>query len=183
MRSSQRIPAAIGLLLLLLLASYGCSVQPPVEEPKLAQQAMDQAKSVQADKLDSLDWGNAMAKFKDADLMVKKNRFSDAKAFYLQSKSRFDTAYKVAKERRDSLAREVDDARSMISSDYAKVKAQLAKAKGKRRKDAEASCAEIDKSMADFDKVVKEGDVIKAKLMTKDILEKIYQASRAMGGS
>ncbi len=173
------IPAVVGLLLA-LLALNACSVQPPVEEPKLAQQAMDQAKTVQADKLASLDWGNAMSKFKDAELMVKRNRFSDAKTFYLQSKTRFENAYKIAKERRDGLTKEVDEARATIDSNYTKVKVQLLKVRGKKKKDAEAACAEIEKSITDLDQAVKEGDIIKAKLMSKDILEKIYRTSQAM---
>lgn len=180
MTRSHRILAAIGLLLLPLLASYGCGTQPPVEEPKLAQAAMDQAKTVQADKLASLDWGNAMAKMKDAELMVKKSRNADAKTFYLQAKSRFENAYKIAKDRRDGLVREVDEARSAIASNYSKLKAQVARARGKAKKDGEASCAEIEQSMADMDKAVTDGDVIKAKLMSKDIGDKIYKTALAL---
>jgi len=182
MKSSHRILAAIGLLLIPMLASYGCNAKPPEEEPKLAHQAMDQAKTVQADKLAVVDWGQAMQSLADADKSVKINRYGDAKMFYLRAKSRFEKAYTVAKARYDSLMREADDNRTAIAQHYARVKADLAsnKVPAKVKKEMEGTCAEFDKSIAEIDGYRSNGDAIKAKLNSQEILRKVYDTEKSL---
>lgn len=182
MKSSHRILAAIGLLLIPMLASYGCSAKPPEEEPKLAHQAMDQAKSVQADKLAVVDWSSAMQSLADADKDVKINRFGDAKMFYLRAESRFKKAYTVAKARYDSLLREVDDNQTAIASHYGRVKAQLASARvpAKTKKEVEATCLELDKAIAEVDTFRSSGDAIRAKLSSQELLKKVYDTEKSL---
>jgi len=159
-----------------MIACFGCSSQPPQEEQKAATQAMEQAKQVQADKLAALDWGNATQAFNDAELMVKKSRMADAKMFYTRAKARFDKAQQIAASKQDSLMKEVDEARTAISSHYATVKAAVTggKVPAKMKKDLEATCLEIDKSIADVDQAVSQRDAIKAKLTSQDLLKKVY---------
>lgn len=182
MKSSHRILAAIGLLLIPMLASYGCSAKPPEEEPKLAHAAMEKAKSVQAEKLAVVDWGQAMQSLADADKDVKINRFGDAKMFYLRAESRFNKAYTVAKARYDSLLKEVDENQTAIASHYGTLKARLASARvpAKTKKEVEATCLELDKAIAEVDKFRTSGNAIQAKLSSQEVLKKVYDTEKSL---
>jgi len=182
MKSSHRILAAIGLLLIPMLASYGCNAKPPEEEPKLAHQALDQAKQVQAEKLAVVDWGQAMQSLADADKSLKIKRYGDAKMFYLRAESRFKKAYTVAKARYDSLLREVDDNQTAIASHYGRVKAQLASARvpSKTKREMEVTCAELDKAIAEVDKFRSSGDAIRAKLSSQEVLKRVYDTEKSL---
>jgi len=177
MRCSYRILVALGILLFPLLASYGCGAKPPEEEPKLAQQAMDEAKKLQADKITPMDWGNAMQRFKDAELMVKQRRYGDAKTFFLQAKSRFENAAKSATLKREGYSREIDEARTLIGSNYAKITAMLSGSRvpARLKKEIEPAVNELNTSMAELDKAVSDGDIVTAMLKVKDVQDKSFR--------
>jgi hypothetical protein len=183
MKSLSRILASIGIVVVLLLASYGCgSGTPPQEEQKAAQQAMEQAKSVQADKLALVDWGNAAQAMADADKSIKINRYGDAKMFYTRAKSRFEKTYTVAKAKYDDLLRQADENQIQISTRYARIKAQLASGRipAKTKRDLEATCAEFEKSLAEIDKSRSSGNAIKAKLDSDDLLKRVYATETSL---
>jgi hypothetical protein len=180
MKYSQRIVAPISLILLFVFV-YGCGgSQPPDQELKLCQQSMEHAKTVQADKLAAGDWSNAENKVNDAQFAMKNKRYGDAKTFYLQAQSRYEKAYTVAKAKHDQYMKEVDEERTAIGTNSAKLKSLAAKAPAKKRKDIEANLTEIDQHIADLDKAVTDKDAVKAKLTSKEVQEMIYKASRLL---
>ncbi len=183
MKGIHRIVATIGIVVFLLLVSYGCgSGTPPEEEQKAAQLAMEQAKQVQAEKLAVVDWGQAAQSMADADKSVKINRYGDARMFYTRAKSRFENTYKVAKAKYDSLLREADENQTQIATRYARIKAQLASGRvpARTKKDLEATCVEFDKSIAEIDKFRSSGDAIRAKLSSQDLLKKVYDTETSL---
>jgi hypothetical protein len=180
MKYSHRIVAPISLILLFVFVSGCGGTKPPDEELKLCQQAMEQAKTVQAEKLAAADWSNAENKMNDAQFAIKNKRYGDAKTFYLQAKSRYEKAYTVGKSKHDQYLREVDEERAAIGTNSAKLKALVAKAPAKKRKDIEPKLLEIDQHMAELDKAVTDKDAVKAKLTSKEVQEMIYKASRSL---
>jgi hypothetical protein len=180
MKYSQQIVASISLILLFVFVSGCGGTKPPEEEIKLCQQAMEQAKTVQAEKLAAADWSSAENKVNDAQYAIKNRRFGDAKTFYLQAKSRYEKAYTVGKAKHDQYMREVDEERTAIGTNSAKLKTLAAKAPAKKRKDIEATLAEIDQHIAELDKAVTDKDAVKSKLTSKEVQEMIYKASRSL---
>jgi hypothetical protein len=180
MKYSQRIVASISLILL-FVSIYGCGgTQPPEEEIKLCQQAMEHAKTVQAEKLAAADWSSAESKVNDAQFAIKNRRYGDAKTFYLQAKSRYEKAYTVGKAKHDQYMGEVDEERTAIGTNSAKLKTLVAKAPAKKRKDIEASLSAIDQKIAELDQAMADKDAVKSKLTSKEVQEMIYKASREL---
>jgi hypothetical protein len=180
MKCSHQTLASISILLLVAFV-YGCGPgQPPQEELKQAQAAKEQAQTVQAEKLAPVDWSAAESKMNDAQFAIKSNRMGDARTFYMQAKSRFEKAYTVGKAKHEGYMKEVDDERTTIGTNLGKLKVMTAKAPAKIKKECEARYAEIEQKIAELDKAVADKDAIKSKLTSKDIQEKIYQATRAL---
>jgi hypothetical protein len=183
MKGAHRIVATIGIVVVLLIASYGCGGgKPPEEEQKAAQQAMEQAKKVQAEKLAIVDWGQASQSLADADKSLKINRYGDARMFYTRAKSRFENTYKVAKAKYDSLLREADENQTQINKHYGIVKTQLTSSRvpAKVKKELEGTCAEYEKSIEEINNFRSNGDAIRAKLNSQDLLKKIYDTEKSL---
>jgi hypothetical protein len=180
MNYSHRIFVPISILLLFAFVSGCGGTQPPDEELKLVQQAIEQAKTVQAEKLAAADWSNAEAKMNDAQFAIKNKRYSDAKTFYLQAKSRYEKAFTVGKAKHEMYMREVDEERTALGTNLGKLKAMAAKAPTKMKKETEASIAEIDQKIAELDKAVQDKDAVKAKLTSKEVNGKIFDVIRVL---
>jgi len=181
MKNTYKIAATISIVVVLLLASYGCgSGTPPQEEQKAAQLAMEQAKAVQADKFAPTDWSQASQTMADADKDVKINRYGDARMFYTRAKSRFENTYKVAKPKFDQYMQEADEKQTQINNHYNTVKLLLAKAPAKAKKEFEPTFAEFDKSLAEIEQARSSGNAIKAKQNADDLLKKVWDTERSL---
>ncbi len=180
MKHSHRIVVPISILLLFAFVSGCGGSKPPDEELKACQQAMDQAKTVQAEKLAVADWSDAEGKMNNAQYAIKNNRMGDARLFYQQAKNRYEKAYTVAKAKHDNYMKEVDEERTTIGKNLGTLKALASKAPSKMKKEMEANLAEIDQKMAELDQAVTDKDAVKAKLTSKDVQDKIYRATLAL---
>ncbi len=175
MKSSHRFLAAISILVVVGFLLAGCgAAKPPEAEQKAAQAAMEDAKKVQADKLAAVDWSSASQSMADADKDVRINRMGDARMFYTRAKVRFEKARDVAKQRYDQLLSEAEENQTQINKHYSVVKAQLTKAPAKVRKGLEGTCAEYEKSIAEIEQFRANGDAIRAKLNSAELLKKVY---------
>jgi predicted small lipoprotein YifL len=163
-------------LLLSILTLCGCSGKPPDAEKAAADQAMEKAKQLQADKVAGMDWSSAMQKYKDAELQIKMKRYADARMFFEQAKVKFENATKAAEAKRGDYLKEVQASRELIGSNYAKIKTLLSgnKVSAKAKKNAQVHLKNLDQLIADFDKLIADGDVLNAKLMSKEVQEKSF---------
>jgi hypothetical protein len=172
----------VGCSLLVLLVCYGCSYQIPEAELKAAQQAMDQAKSLHAEDLAPSNWKEAMLTWEQAQAAIKEQK--PAKTLLLRAKSRFDKAVTIAKANGEGVKREVSEMQTTISERYAKVKAVLDNGRliSKVKNQVATLAREVGEGTSSIDKLVSDGDLIKARALAKEIQRKVYNAELILAG-
>ncbi len=171
-----------GLCLSILLASFGCSVSYD-EEMMLAQEAMDEAKTVRAEELASADWEHAMESWNEAQTAASNNQAS-ARTLFMSAKSRFNKAYEIANARKEHLAKEVGDMQLTIATNYARLKsaAEIRRLSSKIKKSLEESFEKIDTAISTLNSQVSNEDYVSATTTAQDTLQQIYDAEQLMEG-
>lgn len=177
----MRIRFSIKLILLGLLASYGCGGSSEVEM-RQAQDAMDQAKGLHADGLASTDFQKAKKAWDRALAAQKEGKSDTAKVLFTSAKIYFGNAADIAKSRKETLSRQLEGMQSATSKNLEQVMIDLANANATRRTQVEAILAEVDKNNASIDKLVAEQDLPKAVQTAKNVQTKVYHAQLILAG-
>jgi hypothetical protein len=172
----------VGCSLLILVACYSCGVPSSEAERKVAQAAMDNAKSFHAEELATSNWLDAMKAWEQGEAAVKEGK--SAKTFFIRAKSRFEKTAAIAKSQSAVWSREVSDMQLSIMERFSKVKAALEKGRiaSRAQKQVKAIVAEVEKATESLDGLVSQGDFVKAKKLAQGIQGKIYNAELIMAG-
>ena len=179
MKNSIRFFVCFSLLALLGLLACGENSE---LEMKQAQLSMDQAKNLHADDLAPTDFQEAQRIWNEAQSAVKQGK--PAQALFLRAKSHFDKTAQIAKSRRETLSRELNDMQLTISSGLDKMKTALEKKQmaPKAQGQVKTMATEIEQANEAIGNLVKQGDYVKAVATAKDVQTKIYNAQLIMTG-
>ena len=171
----------IGLSLSIQLLCYGCGGSFEVEMNE-AQQAMDQAKSFHADELAASNWKEALQTWDQAQAAAKAGK--PAKSLFLNAKARFKKAGAIAKAYGETIAKEVAEMQLTLVENLSKVKAAsiTGNPRAKSRNQVNLICAEVESGTETINKMVAQGDYLKAKILAKDMQNKIYNAGLILEG-
>jgi len=180
MDSSRRI--ALPMILLLIITFLSCASKP--EEQQLAQKAMDQAKEQYAQEFAPTDWKNAVQAWEDAQGLIARESYGEARPLLLRAKSRFEKARDIAKGRRDELFKEIQGIQKAIDIRYRGVKTTLetAKLSTKAKKSLEDACKDIDSAIEKLNAEVASGDYTPAKFTAQRTLRAVYEAEKELQG-
>jgi hypothetical protein len=172
----------VGGSLLILVACYGCGVPSYETEMKAAQAAMDSAKSFHAESLAATNWNEAIIAWEQGQAAVKEGK--SAKVFFLRAKSRFEKTAAIAKDNGERMSREVSQMQTAINDALSKIKAELEKGRisAKLQKQVKPMVAEVDQGVAPLEKLVNDGDFLKAKTLARDLQSKLYNARLIAAG-
>ncbi len=172
----------VGFSLLILLVCYGCGVGNYQEEMTLAQQAMDEAKSIRTEDLAPADWEEAVQAWDQAQAAIVENK--SPKTLLLRAKSRFEKAHKIALARREILSKEVQEMQSTIDNRYSELKITLAGARLNRnvRSQVETLATDIDETQSVLTSLILDEDYVKARATAEEVQQKIYDAQLIMAG-
>jgi len=172
----------VGLCLLVLLACYGCGVENSEPEMKQAQQAMDQAKSLHAEELTPTDWKEAVQAWDQAQTAVKDGK--PAKVLFTRAKNRLEKTSAIAKSKRDVLSKQLNEIQATNSDRFEKIKKALAGGKlaARAQGPVKTIASQINESNVSINKLVDEGDYLKAVSMARDVQKKMYNAELIMAG-
>jgi len=179
----MKIRFYIGLILAVLLASYGCSGSAKIEMSE-AQDAMDYAKSFHADKLAPTDFQRAQEAWDNAQAADEEGKTGKAKVLYSSAKIFFDKAADIAKSRRDALYRELDNLQLAIGKNFDQVKFDLAgtNLSAKKRNQVMELISEVEAGNESIGKLALEEDFVEAIAMAKEVQTKIYHAQLILTG-
>lgn len=172
----------VGFSLLILLVCYGCGAGSYQEEMALAQQAMDEAKSIRTSDLAPADWEEAMQAWDEAQAAVQENKSS--KTLFLRAKSRFEKAATIAQSRREALINEVGELQSTIDARYSELKAALTSGRLNRnvQKEVQTLTLDIDENASILASLIEQQDYVKARETAKEVQQQIYNAQLIMAG-
>ncbi len=181
MDSSRRI--ALPMILLLIITFLSCASKPE-EQIQLAQKAMDQAKEQYAQEFAPTDWKNAVQAWEDAQGLIARESYGEARPLLLRAKSRFEKARDIAKGRRDELFKEIQGIQKAIDIRYRGVKTTLetAKLSTKAKKSLEDACKDIDSAIEKLNAEVASGDYTPAKFTAQRTLRAVYEAEKELQG-
>jgi hypothetical protein len=179
----MRVRFYVSLSLFVLLASYGCGGSAEVEM-KQANQAMDEAKDLQAENLAPTDFQQAQKAWDHAQDAEKQGKTGAAKVLYNSAKIYFGKAADIAKAKQDSLSRELETMQLTISSNLGRVKSDLLSnnPSPQRQNQVGAILSEVESANASISKLVIQKDLLKAVAMAKDVQTKIYHAQLILAG-
>ncbi len=171
----------IGLSLLALLVSFGCSENSEAER-SAAQAAMDNAKSFRAEELAESNWREAREAWDEGEAAVKAGK--PAKTLFLTARSRFEKTAAIAKAHRDDLSKEVSAMQQGINQRIAKIKTALEGGRVARRVQNQIKpiMTDIETDIESLDSLVGQEDFLKARALAKDIQMKAYNAELIMAG-
>jgi len=172
----------VGCGLLVLVVCYGCGYQNPEAEIKAAQTAMDQAKSVHAEDLAPSNYKEAMLTWEQAQAAVAEKK--PAKTLYLRAKSRFEKATTIAKANGEGIAKEIAEMQLTIGERFAKLKTAMDSGRlvPKVVKQIAPIAAEVEAGTSSIDRLMSEGDLIKARALAKEVQKKVYNAELILAG-
>ncbi len=173
----------LGLSLLVLLASYGCGGSSEMER-KLAQEAMNQAKSLHADDLAPTDFQKAQVAWDHAQAAEKDGKTDGAKVLFTSAKIFFGKAADIAKSKHDALFRELDAMQLRIGENFGQVKIDLSTSalSPKQKSQVEALVSEVEQGNASISKLVAKEDLNGAVSTAKEVQTKIYHAQLILAG-
>jgi hypothetical protein len=171
----------LGISLLVLIVSYGCS-ENSAAEMNQAQQSMEKAKAACAEDLASSDWQDAMKVWEQGQEAVKAGK--PAKNFFLRAKSRFEKTYGIAKSKGEILSREVRNTQISINSQFDKIKAALESGKiaPKTKAQIKAIASGLEADIAAIDNLLSQGNSAKASSLARDIQAKLRKADLMIRG-
>jgi hypothetical protein len=180
MKNSTRFFLAFSLSMLILCIS--CSAPSSEVEMKAAQEAMDKAKSFHAETLAASNWSDAMQAWEQGEAAVKEGK--SAKTFFLRAKSRFEKTAAIAKANGEVMSGEVRQIQQSIDERLSKIKAALEKGKvpSKSKKMVQSAAAEGDQAVEAIEKLMTEGDYLKALTLAKDTQTKLYNTELVIAG-
>jgi hypothetical protein len=180
----MRIRLCISVSLLALLVSYGCGGGSAEIEMQEARQAMDQARSQHADSLAPRDFQQAQKAWDHAQAAEMEGKTGAAKTLYASARIFFGKAADIAKDREDSLTRELSAMQLRIRSNFNQVKNDLLRDNltPKQKDQVKAIIAEVEQDNASVDKLVTQEDFLKAVARAKDVQTKIYNAQLILAG-
>lgn len=180
----MRIRFYINSCLLILLASYGCGGKISETDIKLAQEAMVQAKSFHADELAPTDFQQAQKAWDRAQIAAKEGRTDTAKLLFVTAKIDFHKSIEIAKSKRDALSREIGALQLRISSDFDKVKSDLAEnyLTPELKAQVKAITSEVERGNASISKLVDQEELLQAIATAKNVQTKVYNAQVILDG-
>ena len=180
MRDSIRF--FVGLSFLVLIACYGCGPANSDAEMKGAQEAMESARSFDAQDLAAADWDEAMQAWEQGQAAVKQGK--SAKTHFLKAKSRFEKTAAIAKSRYDQIQGEVSNMQQTISQGVERVELALDRvgASSSVRKEITPILAEVKAGFDSIEKLLGQGSVLKARDTARDVQKKVYNAQLIMEG-
>jgi len=179
----MKIRFYISLILVVLLASYGCSGSSEIERTE-AQNAMDYAKKFHADTLAPTDFQQAQKAWDNAQAAEKEGKTSTAKVLFTSAKIFFDKTADIAKARQETLTQELGGMQVMIGKNFDQVKIDLSRnnLSSKQRGQVRAIVSEVEEGNNSISKLVTQGDLVKAVATAKDVQTKIYHAQLILAG-
>jgi hypothetical protein len=179
----MRIPSYISQCLLLIIACCGCRGSSELEM-KQAQKAMDEARSIHADRLAPTNFQQAQKAWDHALAAEKEGKTATAKVLFESAKIYSGKAADIATSKQDALSRELSSIQLTISSNFDQVKSDLSKTKlsPKQHDQVKAIAVEIEKGNASISKLVEEEDLVKAVATAKAVQTKIYHAQLILAG-
>jgi Tfp pilus assembly protein PilP len=180
----MRIRFYISLSLLVLLAFYGCGGGSSEVEMKLAQDAMDQARSLHADNLAPADFQQAQKAWDHGQAAQKEGNASTAKVLFNSAQIFAGKAADIAKAKQEALNRELNTMQLMISKNFDQVKSDLStKNLSPRQQDqVKTIVSEVEKGGAAISNLVSQQDLPKAVAKAKDVQTMIYHAQLILAG-
>ncbi len=173
----------ISFILAALLASYGCSGSAEIEMTE-AQDAMDHARSLHADKFAATDFKRAQEAWDNAQTAEKEGKTGKAKVLFTSAKIFFDKAADIAKSRRDALYRELDNMQIAIGKNFDQVRFDLAGSNlpSRQRNQVMALVSDVEEGNESISKLAIEEDFVKAIATAKEVQTKIYHAQLILAG-
>ena len=179
----MKIRFYISLILVVLLASYGCSGSSEIEMTE-AQDAMDHARNLHADKLAATDFQQAQKAWDNAQAAEKEGKTGKAKLLFTSAKIFFNKAADIAKSRQDALSRELIGMQLMIDKNFDQVKTDLSRnsLSPRQRSQVMAIASEVEEGNDSISKLVIQEDLVKAVATAKDVQTKIYHAQLVLSG-
>jgi len=180
MKNSTRFFVAGGLLM--LIVCFGCGAPSSEVEMKAAQEAMDKAKSFHAETLAASNWIEALQAWEQGEAAVRDGK--SAKTFFLRAKSRFEKTAAIAKANGDTVSGEVKQIQQSIDERLSRLKADLERGKGssKARKQVQPMISEADLAVESINKLMAEGDYLKARTLARDVQTNAYNAELILAG-
>lgn len=181
MKNSIRFFAGISLLVLFVFCC-SCGVENSEAEMNQAKQAMEKAQTIFAEDMAPSDWASAMESWEQGQTAVKEKKPS--KTLFLRAKSRFEKAAAIAKSKGENYSKELSTEQLGITERFSKLKAsiQSGKASSKLKSDVKPIVAEIEEGTVSLDKLISEGNYLKAKMLARDISLKVYKAEQILQG-
>ena len=171
----------IGFSLLVLIAIYGCSGGNPEKEITAAEQAMDEARSYNAEEIAASDWKDAMDAFNDGHNAVRNGK--PAKSHFIRARSRFEKTAEIAKSRQDVLAKEVSDLQQSIDERFSKVRAAIEKGvRSTILKQVNPIVEEAEAGNESISDLVARGKYLKARATAQEVQQMIYNAELILAG-
>jgi hypothetical protein len=179
----MRIRFFIGISLFVLLVSCGCGGSAQIEM-KDAQEAMNRAMSVHADKFAPTEFQQAQKAWDRGQTAEKEGKASTAKVLFASAKIYYGKAADIAIAKKEALSRELNAIQLMISENLAQVKIDLSKkaVSSNQRSQVETIAAQVDQDNASIGKLVKEENLSKAIATAKNVQTKIYHAQLILAG-
>ena len=179
----MKIRLYVSLSLLIMLVSFGCGGSAEIEREQ-AQDAMNRAKTYDADSLASSDFQKAQVAWDHAQAAEKEGKTGSAKVLFTSAQIFFDKAADIAKSRREALSRELEQMEGMISKNFGQVKFDLSSSalSPKQKSQVAALVSEIEEDNAAIDKLVANGDLSEAVVKSKEVQTKIYHAQLILAG-
>jgi outer membrane murein-binding lipoprotein Lpp len=116
MKMRMFLPAAL-CAVLASLTMTGCTSK-PMDELKMAEIAMEQARNMEAQEYEPIDWSKARMQWEEANSLIQMGRYSEARQVLTIAVGTFNTA-------RDKAQRRVESLKIEISALQSEAKAQL----------------------------------------------------------
>lgn len=179
----MKIRLYISLILAILLASYGCSGSAKIEMTE-AQNALDHAMSLHADKFAATDFQRAQEAWDNAQTADNEGKTGKAKVLYSSAKIFFDKAADIARSRRDALYQELDNMQIAIGKNFDQVRFDLAGSNlpSRQRNQVMELVSEVEEGNESISRLANEEDFFEAIAAAKEVQTKIYHAQLILAG-
>lgn len=173
---NRLIPLFTLPVLALELFLAACSGRPEAQIGR-TEQALQRAKAEHAQEFASEDWGPAEEAYSKAQTMLAQKKWGEASALLLKAQTGFQKARDVAKGKRASLIRDVQNMQGAIQ-DRCKTlrefyKANLSRIPSAKRKGLEDSCKRFDEELAKVTNQLGRGEYRDAKLLAETTMSEV----------
>ncbi len=166
-------------LILAVFAAAGCASRPD-EALKLAQQAMEQAKQVEALDFAPADWKSAQKAWDDAQIALKDQKYADAAGHLRTARSRFEKAATIAKAKREDVRKEVNMLQNAANKRIASLREEVdsTRISAKAKRDLSDGLREVEVAVEKVNTAVLNEQLVLARTSGQSALEKLNEVEK-----